>query len=139
MTKAFAPEDLDQHCTVSQLHAHPHEPLLACVVESSDTEEDNTRKRIWCVPLEGGKPWPMTQEGPSARNPQWSPDGKQLAFISDRAVPGGSGHVERLFVMPRQGGEAALVARLPGVVVSARWAPDSRRMAVLVAGRVDPE
>ena len=59
--------------------------------------------------------------------PRWSPDGKTIAFVSDR-----SGKRE-LFVIPAQGWERASEARqLTGVesgIGEFRWAPDSASLA----------
>lgn len=60
-------------------------------------------------------------------DPAYSPDGRTLAFVSDR-----DGGVPRLHVMPAGGGEARLLADLGGPVRRPMWAPDGRRLAVQV-------
>lgn len=61
-------------------------------------------------------------------DPAYSPDGRTLAFVSDR-----DGGVAKLYLMPAGGGEARLAAELPGPVRRPVWAPDGRRLAVEVA------
>jgi tricorn protease len=39
---------------------------------------------IWSVPAEGGRAWRMTVHEAYDARPKWSPDGNQIAFISDR-------------------------------------------------------
>jgi len=39
---------------------------------------------IYTVPLAGGQPRQLTKEGTRNDRPRWSPDSRQLAFISDR-------------------------------------------------------
>lgn len=65
-------------------------------------------------------------------DPAYSPDGRTLAFVSDR-----DGGVAKLFVMPAGGGEARLATELPGPVRRPVWAPDGRRLAVEVQEELD--
>lgn len=55
--------------------------------------------------------------------PAWSPDGRSLAFISDREKG------QCLFVMRMDGGEALRITEPDGVVHDFAWSPDSRRLA----------
>jgi dipeptidyl aminopeptidase/acylaminoacyl peptidase len=54
----------------------------------------------------------------------WSPDGSQIAFISDR-----SGHFDT-YIMPAEGGPKRLVLGLEGPDIAVKWSPDSRWLAV---------
>jgi Tol biopolymer transport system component/C-terminal processing protease CtpA/Prc len=56
------------------------------------------RGEIWTVPVGGGVARPMTTHPGRDREPHFSPDGKDIAFVSDRE---GSPQV---FVMPASGG-----------------------------------
>ncbi|HEX2776195.1 MAG TPA: hypothetical protein VHN10_06100, partial [Candidatus Acidoferrales bacterium] len=57
----------------------------------------------------------------------WSPDGKQIAFLSDAATQGQL----QLFVMNSSGGSAKQVTRLKGFLASPGWSPDSKTVALL--------
>lgn len=52
--------------------------------------------------------------------PAWSPDGKRIAFASNR-----HGRYQ-IFVMSRDGGEPKLVANTEGRATAPRWSPDGR-------------
>jgi tricorn protease len=58
------------------------------------------RGDLWRVPSSGGAATPITVHADYDTTPVWSPDGKQIAFASDRY-----GNFD-VFVMPSTGGEA---------------------------------
>jgi dipeptidyl aminopeptidase/acylaminoacyl peptidase len=61
----------------------------------------------------------------------WSPDGRQVAFVSDAAQKGSM----QLYVAPADGGPARLVTPARGQMEHPRWSPDGARISVLyVAG-----
>ena len=55
---------------------------------------------IYKVPAQGGAAVQLTTQASYEANPVWSPDGKQIAFASDR-----NGNFD-LFIMPADGGIA---------------------------------
>ena len=55
---------------------------------------------IYKVPAQGGTAVQLTTQASYEANPVWSPDGKQIAFASDR-----NGNFD-LFIMPADGGTA---------------------------------
>ena len=70
----------------------------------------------------------LTADSPAAeRNPRVSPDGRLLAFESDRA-----GDVD-VYVAPLGGGTPVNVTLSPGVDELGDWAPDSSRLVVASA------
>ena len=71
----------------------------------------------------------------------WSPDGKQLAFLSDREKK----EQLQLYVVPSSGGPARQVTHLKGLLADPRWSPDGKQIAILFtenlphsAGPLDP-
>ena len=56
---------------------------------------------IYKVPVEGGDAQRLTSNSAFESFPIWSPDGKQIAFTSDR-----EGGFQKIYIMPSQGGEA---------------------------------
>jgi serine/threonine protein kinase/Tol biopolymer transport system component len=43
-----------------------------------------TRRAIWTIPVDGGPPVPVVDDGHVNWNPLWSPDGRYLYYVSDR-------------------------------------------------------
>jgi len=57
----------------------------------------------------------------------WSPDGKQIAFLSDREKK----EQLQLYVAPAGGGPAKQLTHLTGFLQGPTWSPDGKRLAVL--------
>ena len=83
------------------------------------------RGDVFTLPVEFGVTRNLTQRGDAHdREAAWSPDGKQIAFISDR-----SGE-EQIHVVAQDGGPArALTTELKARLYHLVWSPDSKRIA----------
>ena len=42
-------------------------------------------QQLWLLPVDGGYPFPLTYGDYDNTNPRWSPDGRTIAFISNRS------------------------------------------------------
>ncbi len=102
-------------------NAHPSPTGARAVFEA--------RGEIVTVPGEKGDPRNLTETpGVMERDPEWSPDGKSIAYFSDE-----SGEYA-LHVKPQSGvGETIKVAlgEKPSIYFSPRWSPDSKRIAFI--------
>lgn len=78
-----------------------------------------------------GKPMRVTAGASTAHfnegNVAWSPDSRQVAFISDAAK---SGH-SQLYVSNANGGPARKLTNVKGFLADPKWAPDGKSIAVL--------
>ena len=85
------------------------------------------RGEIITVPAEKGDPRNLTNTpGVMEREPQWSPDGKSIAYLSDE-----SGEYA-LHVRDQSGDrEPAKIELKPGYYSSPRFSPDSRKIALI--------
>lgn len=83
------------------------------------------RGDVFTVPVEHGVTRNLTQRGDAHdREAAWSPDGKLIAFISDR-----SGE-EQIYVVAQDGGAArALTSDLVARLYRPVWSPDSKQIA----------
>ncbi len=75
---------------------------------------------LWIVPFKGGVPRRITRTDSKEWNPQWSPDGKLIAFSSNRE---GQNYV---YTMPSEGGPATVVIR-ENLGIS-EWFSDSQNL-----------
>jgi len=91
---------------------------------------------IWLVEADGQEPARRFTAGPRCDDhPRWSPDGRWLAFLSDREVE----DEPRLHVMPSEFGEGRQVGDLGGSVSELRWRPDSQAIGFLRKDVPPPE
>lgn len=63
----------------------PDGKLVAFTVQRMDLDGNKGHRHIYVVPVAGGTPRQLTLAGNSNERPSWSPDSKQIAFISDRS------------------------------------------------------
>jgi dipeptidyl aminopeptidase/acylaminoacyl peptidase len=103
------------------------------VYEVSRTNwEDNAFERdLWIVETATGEGHQLTASKKSSTNAAWSPDGKWIAFLSDRPgqISGTPEGKKQIYVIAADGGEARQLTKVENGVNNLAWSPDSKRMA----------
>ncbi|MCA9696484.1 MAG: PD40 domain-containing protein, partial [Myxococcales bacterium] len=103
-------------------------------VPRSLDEPGRARGQIWIVDSAGKEhPRRLTPAGRSSWSPRWSPDGKRLAFLSNR--PGDD--FTQVYVMPVDGGEAEVLFEAQSSVSAFAWSPDGKHIAYSSARESD--
>jgi dipeptidyl aminopeptidase/acylaminoacyl peptidase len=87
---------------------------------------------LWIADVATGESHLLTTAAKSATDAAWSPDGKWIAFLSDRVAPlaGSPAGKKQLYYMPVNGGEAQQLTKMENGVNAFEWAPDSQRFAL---------
>jgi TolB protein len=67
----------------------------------------------------------LTSNGAGNREPAWSPDGKKIAYVSER-----DGNPE-IYVMNADGSDSARLTRSPGIDSSPAWSPGGTQLALI--------
>jgi hypothetical protein len=89
-----------------------------------------SRTRIWKVAVAGGPARQITFGERGDAQPQWSPDGRHISFVSARGSGSGDDAPKaQIYVMRTDGGEAWKLTDAKENVASYSWAPDSSRIA----------
>ncbi len=94
--------------------------------------ERKTEKKfsnLWLVPVEGGAPRQFTHGDQSDTSPRWSPDGKIIAFLSNRS---NKDKPAQIFLIPFDGGEARKLTSIEGEIGEISWSPDGRKLLCTV-------
>jgi dipeptidyl aminopeptidase/acylaminoacyl peptidase len=114
------PEDILSVRSAGDAQPSPDGHFVAFVVNELDAVADTARSSIWIVPSEGGSPRRLTQ----GNEPRWSPDGRSLAFVSDR------GRGAQVWLLRLDGGDAECLTDVAGGVTGPSvWSPDGARIA----------
>lgn len=90
-------------------------------VMTADKSEYNTQ--IWAANTDGSDAYQMTFGDKSSAAPDWSPDGKWIAFTSPRSGK------NNLYLLRAGGGEAEMITDVKSGVGGFAWAPDSQAIA----------
>ena len=67
---------------VSDPQVSPDGNSVVYVRRSNDIMSDRTRAQLWRIDADGQHHRPLLSSTENAASPRWSPDGKQLAFVS---------------------------------------------------------
>jgi dipeptidyl aminopeptidase/acylaminoacyl peptidase len=92
-----------------------------------DREQNEYRGAVWMAMIDGSsEPRQFTSGEKRDGSPRWSPDGRWVAFTSNR---GADKTPPQLYVMPADGGEPRRLTDGKEGVESPVWSPDSTRIA----------
>lgn len=117
--------------SVSAPAVHPDGARAVVSVLRPDFDADAYVGQLWAVPLDSGQPPRRLTRGFCDMAPDFSPDGRVLAFL--RSAAGGK---PQLHIVEAEGGEPQAVTDAPLGVSAFAWSPDSRR---IVYGARTPE
>jgi len=122
--KVLTPEASLKIRSIADLRFSPDGTRLAFVV--TEPSKDTGRLRhIWMYEKQSGAVRQFTYSAKSEFSPRWSPDGKQLAFLSNR------GEEQQIYVIRADGGEGVAITKGKRSVKSFEWSPDGKQIAFL--------
>ena len=118
----LSPDDLYRMQIITGYELAPDGRHVIYAVQRVDRASEEKYSDLWLVSTEAGEPRRFTGGDHVDRAPRWSPDGRQIAFLSNRADK----EQFQLYVIPVDGGEARRVTEAEGDFGDFVWAPDGR-------------
>ncbi len=125
-------QSLEMHA-VAQPRISPDGTRVLYQQSRTNWEANAFETDVWLANVATGESHLLTLASKSSTSAEWSPDGRWIAFLSDRQapMPGSPADKKQLYVMPADGGEAQQLTKMEKGVNGFEWAPDSQKIALL--------
>lgn len=124
-SKLLSPETFLELRIVEDPQFSPDGTRVAFTV-TEPWKADKQTRHVWLYDLTAKQLHQLTFSQKSESFPRWSPDGKRLAFLSDR-----EGEHQQIYVLAMEGGEASAVTKGKASVSAFCWSPDGKAIAYL--------
>ncbi|MDQ6771787.1 MAG: S9 family peptidase [Candidatus Dormibacteraeota bacterium] len=134
MANPLSPEDLYRFRWIDHPRVAPAGDVVAYSLSWADAEAVENRGSVLVQGLmPGAEALPLPGTGRRDSAPEWSPDGRRLAFLG-RVGPRDQVHVHTLGES-----DSRRLTLLPDGVSDVRWSPDGRHLGFLAAVPSDPD
>ncbi|MFL5580862.1 MAG: S9 family peptidase [Gemmatimonadaceae bacterium] len=132
--RPMTPDDVMALKGVSDAQISPDGRWVAYVVSAADFKENAYDANVWLVGAGGGDPVQLTRNVKNDNAPRWSPDGRRLAFLSNREENRG-----QIWLINPFGGEPERLTESKSGVQGYEWSPDGSRIAYVAAQEPTPD
>ena len=119
----FTSKDVLKQVVIAGLAVAPDGKSVVYVKRT--VEDGKYRRNLWRTNFDQSQPEQLTSAKANDQRPRFSPDGRNLVFISDRTGK------PQAWLINLNGGEPRQLTDLAGGATTADWSPDGTRLAIL--------
>ena len=124
--KRLTPEQALNLRRIGDLRFSPDGSRLAFTVSEPPKGTTNAT-HIWILNVATKQVRQYTYSEKNENSPRWSPDGKSLAFLSNRDED------RQIYLLPSSGGDAYAITEGKRGIASFEWSPDGKQIAFLAS------
>jgi len=117
-------EDLYRFQLITDCQISPDGLNVVFCVQRVDKKTEKKYSNLWIAPTDRGRARQFTYGDQTDSQPKWSPDGSEIAFVSNR----GDEKQPQIHVIPFHGGEARPLTDLKGEIAAFEWSPDGKQL-----------
>jgi dipeptidyl aminopeptidase/acylaminoacyl peptidase len=128
-------EDLYNLQILSNVRMSPDGENILYTLQRVDRKTEKKYANIFMIRTDGKVSKQFTYGDQKDLSPRWSPDGSQIAFLSNRK---NAEKPAQLFLIPFDGGEARPLTEIDGEINDFVWSPDGRKLLCVVR-KIDAE
>lgn len=110
---------------IGSAHFSPDGSHIAYVITRPNFTRATYDGEIHVINIDGTNDVTLTHSAASDYHPRWSPDGKRIAFLSDRGTKTG------VYTISVEAGEASALTDEPAAIRDFEWAPDGREIVFI--------
>ena len=128
----WSPEQCLKLKNITSVRVSPDGNKVVYTVREAVMTDDRSEyvNQVWLCNADGSNSIQLTKSDKNSSNPQWSPDGKWIAFTSSRD------NKTNLYVLPVAGGEAEKLTDVKSSVGNFAWSHDGKMIAFSMSDAV---
>ena len=117
--------DLYRIKVVSDLRISPSGELVIYSQQRIDPKTEEKFSNLWIQETKGGNAEQFTFGDHKESQPRWSPNGNQIAYLSDR-----DDHEKpaQIFIISSKGGKSRQITNINGQIGCVSWSPDGNKL-----------